>query len=595
MKQIILKRIRLENFQNWKQLEINFDEKLEVITAPYGSGKTTIYNGFLYGLGIDLPSGIEVVTKNETLELPSELIASCVLDLLIDDELFTFERYSNNKFKINGEKISTKKKYDESIEKIIGFDKSLITLLTKIETFNQENSKWKWNNRLEFLKRLFDIESKLSELKGNSCLEKYFKSGKSETEIKNVLAKNKRDINSEKNVLYRQYEDTNFKLKEQQESVNIDELIKEKQELEEKLNHYSTSNLYDEYLKKLEKESELSYVVSNLSREINNNYIKLDNLKDNYQLKQLKQFRENYKTKYSQLYTDLTKVLEKTFDENMTCKTCGNRFEPHTLAIYRERFENAKMEEKTALEKDLEQIYQSIISTNESINDLELKLANEEQELLTKISELQTTLTDWQNNYNSIKQEVLELKTKIDNDNTKQEYESNSEKYNLLIQEISKYENTIEMLRNNLSGIHNRIGELNNKEKENLIEEDALQEYLVNSKTIIESINENFNNGISFKFFNEKEDGIYDNECLLMLDGKPYDYLSFGEKIYANLLITQYLQIYSDINIPLFVDNANAFKVVNTNSQTILLLTKENEDNLNSRGIKATNYYERKE
>lgn len=482
MKKIRLNKIRLENFQNWKELEYEFDEKLEIIVAPYGSGKTTIYNGFLYALGIDLPSGVEVITKNDKLELPNDLIATCVLDLIIDDELYTFERNSNNKFKINGDKITTLKKYNESIEKIIGVEKSLITLLTKIETFNQETPKWKWNNRLEFLKKLFDIESKLNDLKGKNCLEKYFKNGKNETEIKNILLKNKRDINSEKTILSNQYQEKKT------------ELFKKKQNINSEIKVYNED-------KKIE----------------------------------LLNQKNNLLAKHNDLFDKVVELMSKEFVGEKTCKFCGNELLPETLAIYRENFENAKMSQKKALENEMEVI-------NQMMNNIDLQIANLEH-------------------------------LNLENEEAK----------------------LISYIENELSEIENRINELNKLEVENANEEEALKDYLVNSKAIIESINDNFENGLSFKLFNQKEDGTYASECVLMLDGKPYDYLSFGEKIYANLLITQYLQNSSDINFPLFIDNTNAFKIVNLQTQAILLLTKEDEDTLKNRGIKATDYYERKE
>lgn len=474
MKKIILKRIKLNNFQNWKELEYEFDEKLEMIIAPYGSGKTTIYNGFLYALGIDLPSGVEVVTKNNLLDIPNDLIATSIIDLIIDDELYTFERNSNNKFKINGEKITTLKKYNECVENIIGIDKSLFTLLTKIETFNQETPKWKWNNRLEFLKKLFDIETKLNDLKGNSRLANYFKNGKNETEIKNYLAKEKRNLNSEKSYI---------------------------------------ANLYEEANKEL-------YKVKNRT---------IDTNKTN-KITSLQQEKINLLNQHNELFEELMEVMNKDLVAPTKCETCGRELPKEDIEKYKDLLKKSRDDEKQMLEAKIETL-------NQKMSNIDLQIKN-------------ITETDF---------------------TTKE----------------------IEYIENSINNYKNKILELTQKETSLALDEEALKEYLVKSKSIIESINMYFDYGISFKLFNEKEDGTFDSECVMMLDGKLYDCLSFGERIYANLLITQYLQKYYDIQLPLFVDNTNAFKFTELNTQTILLITKENECNLT--GIKATDYYGRKE
>ena len=222
-------------------------------------------------------------------------------------------------------------------------------------------------------------------------------------------------------------------------------------------------------------------------------------------------------------------VMNKDLVAPTKCETCGRELSKEDIEKYKDLLKKSRDDEKQMLEAKIETI-------NQKMSNIELQIKN--------------------------------------------------------IRETDFTPKEIEYIENSINKYKNKILELTQKENLLVLDEEALKEYLVKSKDIIESINNNFGYGISFKLFNEKEDGTFDSECVMMLDGKLYDCLSFGEKIYANLLITQYLQHFFDIQLPLFVDNTNAFKFTELNTQTILLITKENECTLT--GIKATDYYGRK-
>ena len=82
MKQIKLLTIKLNDFANWKKCEIDF-EKTKNLVAPDGYGKTTIYNAFLWCLGLEV-SG-EVSPTNENLLIEEGVISKVELHIQVDE------------------------------------------------------------------------------------------------------------------------------------------------------------------------------------------------------------------------------------------------------------------------------------------------------------------------------------------------------------------------------------------------------------------------------------------------------------------------------------------------------------------------------
>ena len=108
MKQIKLLKIKLNDFANWKKCEIDF-EKTKNLIAPYGYGKTTIYNAFLWALGLETSS--EVTPTNNNLVIDDGVISKVELQIKVDEFEHILTRCSNNRFEINGNKITTLKKW----------------------------------------------------------------------------------------------------------------------------------------------------------------------------------------------------------------------------------------------------------------------------------------------------------------------------------------------------------------------------------------------------------------------------------------------------------------------------------------------------
>jgi hypothetical protein len=89
-------------------------------------------------------------------------------------------------------------------------------------------------------------------------------------------------------------------------------------------------------------------------------------------------------------------------------------------------------------------------------------------------------------------------------------------------------------------------------------------------------INKNFDKDINWKLYDIGYNGELSETCKLNYKGKPYQVLSTGEKAFVNLKCIETIQNFLDINMCIFIDNAEGITIpFNTNMQTIELYVKK--------------------
>lgn len=595
MKKLKLLTIKLNDFANWKKCEIDF-EKTKNLVAPYGYGKTTIYNAFLWCLGLEV-SG-EVAPTNENLLIEEGVISKVELHIQVDEFEHTLVRQSNNRFEINGNKITTLKKYVEEITSLLDFDIQYLNLLMKSGTFNYDTSKWKWNNRRDFLTNLFKVDELLQELKQQYPLLANDFRTKKENEIESSFITETKNLN---------------KLK-QTANENLMKKIEQLQQFSsEKEQEIRTKISELENTIKSAKENDSLILVENKKEAIKNfereTQLETNRLKDNvskpqYKLDMAKANLEEYKitchNDLTKLYENIQKVdklgkecLNRQFTPETICKYCGSPINPTEIEKNKEKFQQAKQEEFNNLKMqygklvgEYKQIQESVAKREQEVKELEesIKLEIDYNENI-----LNTFLDDVENTRKRLNEELSEMQKNC----TLNINDLEQELRNLYF-ELGEYK-AKEVLEIEVEELRKSIKQATAKEQELAKKKVQWKEYLEKSIDIVNNtINSQFKEGISFKLFNKKTDGTYEQECITLLDGKPYDNLSFGERILTDFLLVKYLQNKFEVKLPIFIDNANAFTEINENEyQVISLITSINQEP-NFKGIKLSEYYEKK-
>lgn len=596
MKSITLNTITLIDFGNWKKCEINFDKNTE-LKANYGYGKTTIYNAFLWVLGLEPFS--KVSPTNELLEIPTNVITKVVVDLTIDNENYKLSRASDNKFEINDYKIKSLKNYIEKITYLLGFDLQNLNLLVKNGAFNQDTLRWKWNNRRDFLYNLFGVEEKIKNLKESYSLLKNDFVLKKDNEIDNSFTNDTKTINKQKQMLFENLESKQLEIQKYSETKE-NELKSEIDKLNEIINQETKNNDY-ETLNNLKatlkaKEAEFETTQKELQEKINT----YEKLKNRYEINQEQKLEkiENEMSKNFELIEQAKKELEecekRVFVADTICKFCGSKIDPSKIEEQKKHFEETK-------QNDIEKInfkikfYNDIYEQNSNVLEKEIE---ENEKTTTEYKQTIKLLTEeLEKQKIKANEERNKLTQKISNleENKTNNIEEYRKQLNEKCFELGKL-NTRNYLQEEINKIENDIKSLNDKEQEILLKREQFKEYIAKSILIVENaINSNFSDGISFKLFNKKLDGTFEPECVTLLNGKPYDNLSFGEKILADFSIIKYLQKTFEVKLPIFIDNANAFTTISENDyQTIALITSV-EKEPNFMGVKLEQYYKRKE
>ena len=596
MKSITLNTITLIDFGNWKKCEINFGKNTE-LKANYGYGKTTIYNAFLWVLGLEPFS--KVSPTNELLEIPTNVITKVVVDLTIDNENYKLSRASDNKFEINDYKIKSLKNYIEKITYLLGFDLQNLNLLVKNGAFNQDTLKWKWNNRRDFLYSLFGVEEKIKNLKESYSLLKNDFVLKKDNEIDNSFTNDTKTINKQKQMLFENLENKQLEIQKYSEAKE-NELKNEIDKLNEIINQETKNNDF-ETLNNLKstlkaKETEFETTQKELQEKIN----AYEKLKNRYEINQEQKLEkiENEMSKNFELIEQAKKELEecekRVFVADTICKFCGSKIDPGKIEEQKKYFEETK-------QSDIEKInfkikfYNDIYEQNSNV--LEKEIAENEKTTTEYKQTIKLLTEELEKQKIKANEERNKLTQKISNleENKTNNIEEYRKQLNEKCFELGKL-NTRNYLQEEINKIENDIKSLNDKEQEILLKREQFKEYIAKSILIVENaINSNFSDGISFKLFNKKLDGTFEPECVTLLNGKPYDNLSFGEKILADFSIIKYLQKTFEVKLPIFIDNANAFTTISENDyQTIALITSV-EKEPNFMGIKLEQYYKRKE
>ena len=595
---IILKKLKLTNFKGIKDLEINFKDKITNISGDNAVGKTTIFDAYSWLLW-DKDSlnrkDFAIKPYDKDGEEIHNLESTVEGVLLFDDtelnlkkiykEIWTKKRGSTQAeftghttdYYINSVPVK-KKEYNERIESVLSEDN--FNLLSNPLYFNQFLVK---TERREILLSLIE-----------------------EVKAEDIIAKNKdlKDLDLETytvDELKKIAKDSAKKINKDIESIpaRIDELEKSKihdidfdalefrkrsispaiKEIDEKL--ADVSKITDEMAEITKKISDLQKEKSEIQEKYQNDCFEVNISNKNTLIrKEAEEKRiEESKEAVKKLEDELRKAREKwqevhkeQYQGDFKCPTCGQELLPEQIQETMNNFNKNKSEKLAEIEQKAKDIKEKIQKEETLIRingEVEYKILEEPKE---------------PERLKEIDQEIDEAKAKLgDFDiNDKSYLLKKKDDLNADLEEVNKKLS----LQGQNEKIDERIKELEGQEKElaKAYEEQQRIIYLCEEYTKIyvdlvsDKINESFNL-VKFKLFENQINGGITEACEATFKGVPYSDLNNAAKINAGLDVINTLSEKLDLEVPIFIDNAESVnELIKTDTQIIRLVVSKDKE-----------------
>ena len=300
------------------------------------------------------------------------------------------------------------------------------------------------------------------------------------------------------------------------------------------------------------------------------------------------------------LIREYSEVQKQSFDEkNTICPTCGREYPEDKIKQMLKNFNTQKSEKLIKLneegkqtaskemiakaQQEIDAITESIITMDSELTDLGEKLKK------TKDAAVPLPPFECSDEYKKAKKLIDELTARKENAR-----KDTAERCKGIIDDMDVTRLEIEDLQsrkakiNVTDNIKSRITELEHRERELADEYEKLENALylcdmfVKEKVsrLTDKISERFKS-VSFRLFQEQINGGIKEDCEVLIptaEGRliPYAYANNAARINAGLEIIGVLSEYWNIEIPVFVDNAESItKLTDIPSQTIRLLVSE--------------------
>lgn len=625
---IKLIRLQIENFKGVKKFEANFDGENAVISGQNGSGKTTVYDAFLYLLFGKDSTGrkdFQLRPLDEDNQPLKGLVLAVEAEISIDGTIHTLRKENHEnvvKKQMRGyetlcyidevpKKIS---EYTEYISEIISED--VFRLLTDLHHFNA-GLHWK-----ERRATLLDIAGKIGTPKGfNELVAKL--NGRTIAEYKSVLAEQKKRLSKERDEInprideiqrgldtYAGAADT-ADIEVQRASLNVDikgleadrqAIIAKETERQQRI-----ENLNSLKSKKLQREGELRNDTTGIKglleekAKIEAGIAKcVQNVNDaRYAITLIEAQIKGKRSELDRYAASLIPIRDeyKAASESPTenkCFACGQNLPAENLEA-NEQKRKAKLasiiERGNKIQADVERCKNELAELEAELKprgdileraQITLKEAEDyKADRFAKIDVLvktnQTLPPERDQLWQQLTAEIAKAESEIGEPVSKQLQNIEIER-GLKMEALAKCNAALAQV-DRMKKDKARIVELEAKERElaqQISEIDRLlasiDEYgAAESKMIEDAVNGKFKY-VSFKLFNNLLNGSIEDCCEAMLNGVPYKDLSYGQKIRVGIDILSVLSNHYGLHVPLFLDNSESLTYpVEFDGQTIQL------------------------
>jgi len=629
---IKIMRLMLQNFKGIKSLEIDAGGESLSIYGDNATGKTTVFDAFMWLLfGKDSlgRSDFGIKTQDENGNVLHNLEHSVECEMSVDDTVLTLKKvYAEKWTKKRGsaeaefsghetkyfvnEVPTTKKEYEQKISGII--DETLFKIITNPLYFNES---MKWQERRAILLKLCgnitdeDIISNnaefsplLDELKGRTI-----------QEYKKIIQSKQTAINDELKVIPQRISEANLAIPEIVEKVDEADRAIHESKIEDLKNQIIATkngagvNAIDEQIKKLEAEKkelenkkcdtgDLEQELQKFKAKIAEAQSGVDRCKRG--IDSAEYIIQEHERKADELRKMWYEVNEKQYSEDGICPICGQALPEEQIAAAKANFNTERAEKletiteqgkkaKAVSEQHLKERQNLIMVMNDlqiSIDEYTLEIERGEKliaqiktdfeekrkaDILAIDKRIAEATETAQNGTESISNILTTLNAEIATERAK-------------IAEIDKYISTLEFIKRQ----KDRITQLEADEKRLATEYASLEKtaFLIDKfikykvDLLSAEINSHFRHA-KFKLFDEQINGGIAECCEVTYRGVPYSDLNNASRINIGLDVINTICKVNDKTAPIIIDNAESVtNILPTASQMICLVVSANDNML---------------
>lgn len=597
--QIKLKTLKLENFKGIKNLEIDFKEDVTNILADNGKGKTTIFDAYTWLLW-DKDSlnrkdfsikpydkdGQEIHNLESMVEGTLEFDDEEITLKKIYKEIWTKKRGSTQAeftghttdYYMNSVPVK-KKEYTDRLATVI--DEENFNLLSNPLYFNQILDK---NKRRSIVLGLIEDIGPDEVLKENEDLKKLPLDKYTIDEIKAMAKDSAKKINKDIESIPARIDELE---KSKVGEIDFDALEFRKnfvlpaiKEIDTKLADVSTSS--DEIKEITSKISELEQEKSKIKTnfEIENHKITSKNKntleekeKDEKELQEINDTVARLAENIDYYRTEWVKINSSKYDGDFKCPTCGHDLEEHQIEEIIAKFNLDKSKKLENIEKEVEKIKARIEDYKKRIEEIKSKKYDLLEEIKLDEKKIQ-----------AIDDEINTLKEKLSNLSTGDKTELIKKKEELT-KELDELNKTLSLQGQN-EKLDERIKELEKQEKDLAKSYEEQQEIIFlceeYTRTYVDLVSDKINAAfynVKIKLFEQQINGGITETCEVTLDGVPYSDLNSAGKINAGLDVINAISEKLDIQVPIFIDNAESInELIKTEAQLVRLVVSQDKE-----------------
>lgn len=606
---INLKKLVLHNFKGIRDLEINFKEDITNIFGDNGTGKTTIFDAYLWLL-FDNDSSNASNFNIKTLDKDGK-------------PFHQLDHFVEGIFDIDGKEISFKKVYKEKWTKKRGateavFDghtcdyfinsvpvklkdyKDRIASLIDEEKFKLISNPRYFSVDLDKAKRR-EILMSISDIKDEDLLDDEFKdldlgtySISDLTKMAKASAKLCNDRLKEFPVrideLNKSIVDLDFDVLDFQRNSKLGSIKKIDEDLASGDTSGAVQSINKDLADLVSQRAKLIFEVDERNRKTR---AEVEDYNSQEELRFLKETRledekkekrdylkERLKTYDEALNTNRQKWkdiqgLEENIDDR--CPTCGQQLPEDQISDAREKFNLSKAEKLEKLIADSEEIKKTVGKINLDLKDLEARPIQSlvKREFIPEAypEEIKNIDLEIENLKNKLQAEKprdkadliakkKDLQAELDDLNKKLAYKETNEKTRAKIEEYRGQMKESSKEYDQAQYILDLIDKFNRK-KADLISKDISDKFKL----------------VKWKLFEEQINGGIAEVCEATVNGVPYADVNNANKINAGIDIINTLANHFDLEAPIFVDNAESVNdLIGTDSQVIRLVVSKDKE-----------------
>lgn len=621
MKEVKIKSISLRNFRGVQEFELKDIPNILNISGKNGSGKTSIYDAWLWLLfGKDHEGRADHELKPKgTSRVNVEVEAIIILDdkpiklKRVYREEWVKPRSENEEvfkgnttdFSINDVGVK-KSEYDQAVAEIC--EETVFKTITNPHYFTGLKKEQQRDILFSLIPEITDEQIALQKSEFTDLLNDI--TGVSFDNFKKELVSRKRVIRTQLDKIPTEIETTNNNMPISEDWKEIENKI---DSLKNEFDHIDRL-LTDILAVSEEEQKEIMFIQSQISTYLEDNMklerIERQQIKDDIERKEnevrrillsIGEDERDYKTKktrkdslesdlkfYQEKIDDLRKkwkeISDETLDFNeneLICPTCKQSLPEHDIEEKRnhmsEEFNKSKAERLETNIKEGKRIIQMIDNLKKEIERIDIPDAPDTSEKNKQIDELKIEISQLKEKepkymesimYKANESKIKELRSKLYEPKQEASIQENKIRKQSILHEIDSLKkrlynrDIIEKLKKSISEINDRKSKLNQELAKVEQKEFTIKEFEFAKNTEYETrINMLFSR-VQFRLFKEQVDGQVVPDCEATMDGTNYSTLSNAEKIFAGLDIINGISEHFGICAPIIIDNRESTSVI---------------------------------